>query len=386
MQQFREKGSSLRIVGGAVRDCLLGLPSHDIDFCTPALPNAVLSWVEQMGWKAFPTGISFGTITVRAPTEEIFEITTLRRDIRTNGRHASVEFTTSWLEDAARRDFTINALSCDEEGHLYDFFEGQKDLEEGRIRFIGHPQTRIQEDYLRILRYFRFWARFGKEKPEPSLISLLERLAPLLNNLSGERLWKELQGILVLPHFGESLWFMRRILAPLLGITFPQLVAPTLWTHPLLQDPILRLGFWISSGTACQGVSQRLRFSRAEKQRFVLFSTRRTYALQKKKEWMPFLLREVPQEDCVHCFAIDIVRAVQERRLSEREAQDLLTEAARASFPSFPLSGALLLETGLPQGRAIGEILEKTRVWWAEHCGQPDKEDCLKKALQIAAS
>ena len=157
-------GGQVRVVGGCVRDALAGRPLGDIDLATTLPPEAVMATAQAAGLKAIPTGIEHGTVTVVCERQP-FEITTLRRDVKTDGRHAEVAFTTDWREDAARRDFTINALSCTLEGEVFDYFGGVDDLRAGRVRFVGNPLHRIKEDVLRILRFFRFQAYFRTEVP-----------------------------------------------------------------------------------------------------------------------------------------------------------------------------------------------------------------------------
>ncbi|MDR1267230.1 MAG: hypothetical protein LBJ70_02490 [Holosporales bacterium] len=384
MCKFRKEGSCLRVVGGAVRDCLRGDAPADIDFCTPALPDAVSLWIQQMGWRALPTGVLFGTITARAPTGEMFEITTLRRDLRSDGRYASVEFTSSWFEDAARRDFTINALSCDENGALYDFFDGLQDLQEGRVHFIGDPQDRIEEDHLRILRYFRFWARFGHVAPEPNLLKLLESSALLLESLSGERLWKELLGILATARFGEAFWLMNRILGPILGIVFPKPLSRAFWEHPLLRNPLLRLSIGLPSEASYRLACRRLHLSKVEAKHLGIFLSREPYDVQVREERLQRVLLQCPQGGCAERLAADIVHAVLRKQLAEEEALDLLNDVAQTVFPVFPLTGSLLLAAGMPPGASMGEILEKTHRWWAANNGEPDQAACLAMALQVA--
>jgi poly(A) polymerase len=194
-----DDGQPPRVVGGAVRDSLFGLPVADVDLATPLLPDAVIRRLESAGIKAVPTGLDHGTITAVAAGQN-FEITTLRRDVATDGRRAVVAFSTDWHEDAARRDFTINALYADPaSGEVFDYFGGLDDLEAGMVRFIGDADTRIAEDHLRILRYFRFHARFGKAAPDPVAIAACAKSAKSLMALSRERILDELSKLLALP-------------------------------------------------------------------------------------------------------------------------------------------------------------------------------------------
>ncbi len=193
-------GYGARAVGGCVRNGLLGLAATDIDIATTALPDDTVRCAMRAGLKTIPTGLAHGTVTVIADSVP-HEVTTLRRDVSTDGRHAIVAFTDDWAADAARRDFTINALYCDRAGVVFDPLGGVADLDPLRVRFIGAPERRIEEDYLRILRFFRFSATFGLHGAldTPGLTACAE-LAPGLAKISGERIYAELMKLLVAPH------------------------------------------------------------------------------------------------------------------------------------------------------------------------------------------
>src|SRR3569623_722976 len=196
-----------RIVGGAVRETLLGIETSDIDLATTHSPDEVIDRLEAAHIKAVPTGIKHGTITAVA-SDEVYEVTTLRRDLDTDGRHATVAFTDDWQEDAARRDFTINALYADpDSGELIDYFNGIADLDTRRVRFIGDPLVRIAEDHLRILRFFRFLARFG-DTPDPAGLTACTDRANDLMALSRERIANELLRLLVAPRAPEVVELM----------------------------------------------------------------------------------------------------------------------------------------------------------------------------------
>jgi poly(A) polymerase len=207
-----------RIVGGAVRDGLLGLPVSDVDLATTLTPDAVVRCLENARIKAVPTGIEHGTITA-VSSGKTFEITTLRRDVSTDGRRATVAFSNDWQEDAARRDFTINALYADpDSGEVFDYFGGLDDLKIGVVRFIGDAAARIAEDHLRILRYFRFYARFGTAAPDAEAIAACEAAAKSLMALSRERIADETLKLLALAHPLASVQLMieRKIFAAFL--------------------------------------------------------------------------------------------------------------------------------------------------------------------------
>ena len=198
MDALERGGKSARFVGGCVRDALLGLNVKDVDIATPETPERVIELIEEADLRAIPTGIDHGTVT--AICDGIpFEITTLRRDIETYGRRARVSFTEDWAEDAARRDLTLNALYCDRLGKVYDPIGGLEDLKAGRIRFVGDARARIEEDILRLLRFFRFFAFYGSAPADVEALNACRDMAPQLNQLSVERVWKELSRLLLAP-------------------------------------------------------------------------------------------------------------------------------------------------------------------------------------------
>ena len=262
-----------RIVGGAVRDTLLGMDTADVDIATPFDPGRVITLLEAAGIKAVPTGIEHGTITAVA-SDQVYEVTTLRRDVSTDGRRATVAFTDDWREDAARRDFTINALYADPaSGELYDYFGGIEDLEAGRVRFIGDPYRRIAEDHLRILRFFRFLARFGQVTDTDGLAACTERANDLMA-LSRERIANELLRLLVAPRAVDVVAMMieRGIFVPVLpeivsAERFAGLVAGEAGAG-VAPDPIRRLASLLPAdpGVAAS-VGARLKLSNKQRQR-----------------------------------------------------------------------------------------------------------------------
>src|SRR6266849_2589102 len=191
-------GAEVRFVGGSVRDALLGSPIGDIDIATPAPPERIIELLQKRGIRVLPTGLAHGTVTAIVPPRH-FEITTLRRDVETYGRRARVAFDADWAADAARRDFTINAIFLDPDGTVHDPVGGLADLQARRVRFVGDPATRIAEDVLRLLRYYRFEARFGTGCGDPQARAACRAAAHLLPTLSGERVCQELVKLLVTP-------------------------------------------------------------------------------------------------------------------------------------------------------------------------------------------
>ena len=245
------EGAEVRFVGGCVRDALAGHPVKDIDLATPDRPEKVLALLEAAGLKAVPTGLDHGTVTAISGHRP-FEITTLRRDVQTDGRRAVVAFTDDWEADAARRDLTFNALSCSPDGRLFDFFGGYDDLLAGRVRFVGDPRARIREDYLRLLRFFRFQAHYGRLPPDPEILAVARELVPELAGLSGERIRAELLRLLEAPDPLPVLEIMiaDRILESILPEIAGTAVLAGLLTLDLPEaaDPVLRLGALLAPG------------------------------------------------------------------------------------------------------------------------------------------
>lgn len=206
---FSWQAHEIRLVGGCVRDLVLGVQPKDWDMCTPSTPDQVTKVLEDAGYKPFDLSNGHGTVSVIIWGDTI-EITTLRIDAETDGRHATVEFTTDWKKDAERRDFTWNAMSMDETGHVFDYFGGMDDLKYNEIHFVGNATMRIDEDYLRILRYFRFAGRFNMGMNHRDL-DAIERVKAGLHLVSGERIWMEMQKILAGPNSQRIISIMERI-------------------------------------------------------------------------------------------------------------------------------------------------------------------------------
>lgn len=267
-------GGKVRFVGGAVRDSLLGLEVTDVDCATVFPPEDIIARLEVAAIKAVPTGIKHGTITAVIDGKPV-EVTTLRRDVATDGRHATIEYSEDWQEDAARRDFTINALSADPlTGEIFDYFGGEADLEAHHVRFIGDPLTRIAEDHLRILRFFRFHARFGTGDPDAKDLVAAEARANDLMTLSRERIAGELLKILVLPNPSATIALMieRSIFTPVL----PEIANADSLTRMIAReekfgqhgDPIRSLAALLPpEPDTASAVATRLKLSRAHRSR-----------------------------------------------------------------------------------------------------------------------
>ncbi len=347
-----------RLVGGAVRDRLAGKPVADIDLATPDSPQDVVRALEAAGLRAIPTGLAHGTVTALVDGQG-FEITTLRRDVETDGRHAVVAFTDDWREDAARRDFTINAMSMTPDGTLYDYFGGAGDLRAGIVRFVGDPATRIAEDYLRILRFFRFFARYGAGPADAAALKAIAAAVPGLARLSVERVWSELKRILAASHPDVALSLMDR-----LGVLRAILPDGTLTpVDHLPADPLLRLAALQPHGVP------PLKFSGEEEARLIGLQGPPPPTTPDDATLRRLLADTDPQ--------ILIGRAW----LAGRD-HALRDRIAALPVPVFPLHGRDLV--GIPPGPGMGQALKALRAVWMQGGCVADRAALLAKLASDA--
>jgi len=361
-----------RYVGGAVRDDLLGLPVNDIDLATRIPPDEVIERLEKAKIKAVPTGIDHGTVTAVSDGHP-FEITTLRRDVSTDGRRATVAFTDDWQEDAARRDFTINALSADPvTGELFDYFGGLADLENRHIRFIGDPLQRIAEDHLRILRFFRFHARFDAGEPDAAALEACTARANDLMALSRERIADELLKLLALPNPVGTIRIMagRNILKPVL----PEIAAERISKLEALiaaeleaeiePDALRRLAALLPRDPAiAEDVASRLRLSNKARKRLGCAADP---SIQIATQAL--------------AYRIGVECAVDRLLLADRATD--AAEIAAWHAPRLPVSGGTLIKRGLTEGPVVARTLRKIEDRWVE-AGFPSGE-ALEKIVSDA--
>ncbi len=362
-----------RVVGGAVRDALVNLPTADIDLATPEPPEQTTAALERAGLRAIPTGLAHGTVTA-VVNRRPFEITTLRRDVATDGRHATVAWTSDWQQDAARRDFTINALSLDRAGIVHDYFGGRADLSAGRVRFVGDAATRIAEDYLRILRFFRFWARYGQGAPDEEAAIAIAGALPGLQRLSVERVWSELKRILSAPNPAPAIALMAKlgVLRAVLPEGTDPARLPALIAAGAPSDPLLRLAALLTGDATA--LAQRLKLSTAEAARLEALRHGPVPALD--GEGAPW--RRLLADEDAHTLA-DRTWLAGGYGHAWDTARDLLRATPR---PVFPLEGRDALALGYPPGPAIGEALKRTRQWWVEKGCTGDKAEATKRLKQ----
>lgn len=379
-------GFEARAVGGAVRNALLGESIKDIDFATTAEPADVIRLVENAGLKPIPTGLEHGTITV-VVNHVPFEVTTLRRDIETFGRHARVTFTTDWAEDARRRDFTINALYCDAAGHIHDPLGGITDIKNRHVRFIGHPQDRIREDYLRILRFFRFTAQYTAGVPDKAGLAACQELAAGLVSLSGERIRNELLRLLAAPHATTVVETMEEagLLWPLLGAPCsPSTLARAAAIERALErpaDPLFRLGALTLAGPgAALGLREKLKLSSQEFERLAAmalpdpaFDPERP-----RQSAEAFIYRYGAQrfdDGACLAWARSSASTSDEARLAR------VRFAGSFKAPELPVRGSDVLALGVPAGPLVGRIISGFEDWWIEN-GFPMEPQQLAEELR----
>jgi poly(A) polymerase/tRNA nucleotidyltransferase (CCA-adding enzyme) len=363
---------SARIVGGAVRDALANRPVADIDLATPEPPDVFGPALERAGLRVLPTGAAHGTLTVLSDGRP-FEVTTLRRDVETDGRHAVVAWTDDWRQDAARRDFTINAMSLDRAGTVHDYFGGQEDLRAGRVRFVGDAARRVAEDFLRILRFFRFFARYARGAPDPDAVAAIRAGVPGLQTLSAERVWSELKRILGAPDPLAAVLLMRD-----LGVMAAVLPEVTGWDRlsALLHaqapaDPLLRLAALIGQPAEIPALSERLRLSLAETASLEALAGQPVPLPEHTDIELRRLLADVPAETLIG-------RAWLQGGARPGWAA-LRLRLATLPRPVFPLEGRDALSLGAHPGPHIGRALRATRAWWLAGGCEAGAEACREQ-------
>ncbi len=359
-----------RIVGGAVRDWLAGRAVADIDLATALPPDAVTEALACAGLRAVPTGADHGTITALSGGRS-FEVTTLRRDVTTDGRHAVVAFTDDWREDAARRDFTINAMSMARDGVVFDYFTGRADLAEGRVRFVGDPATRIAEDALRILRFFRFHARYGRGVPDQVAIAAIREGLAGLHILSAERVRGELLRILAAPDPAASVALMAEtgVLAAILPDGADPAALARLVAAGAPPDPVLRLAA-LSTG-APDALAARLRLSGAEQAMLAALRAGPAMSPGADDAVLRRALADTPKPVLIgRTWLADG---------GDPGWQDLRARLGALPVPVFPLEGRDVLALGLPEGPHVGALLRAVRAWWHASGCIADAEACQQE-------
>lgn len=402
LDALQAKGQTVRFIGGCVRDAILKRPVKDIDLALAMPPEAVMALLRTAGIHVIPTGIDHGTVTAVVGGRH-FEITSLRVDVETDGRHARVAFTDDWAADAARRDFTINAMSCTADGDIYDYFGGLEDLSAGRIRFVGDAQRRISEDALRILRYFRFYAFYGQPPADHDALHACQHGAEVVVSLSGERIRGELLRLLLADDPTVVLRMMRD--TDVLPYVLPEagsgldrleklcwLESRALAVETVRPDVIRRLAALLETDEqAADAVAQRLKLSNSERLRLKMALTK-TYPID--PEGGPLLLKQALYRlgaDTTRTIAIltwaeELSRSAKLPRRRTDAWMDVLGAIDAWQPITFPLTGADVLALGVPQGREVGKVLRSLETWWEDGGFEAGREQCLDRLREIVAA
>lgn len=393
-------GAEVRFVGGCVRDSVLRRPIKDIDIATHEPPETVMALLARAGIRVIPTGLAHGTVTAVVGKAH-FEITTLREDVETFGRHARVSFTDDWTADAARRDFTMNAMFADPLGRIYDPFGGLADLAAGHVRFVGDPLRRIDEDVLRLLRFFRFFAHYGRPAMDGQALTACRKLAHRLVELSGERVAGEFVRLLQAPDPAAVLLVMKSegILAHVLAEAtelgrlkvLTWLESRALVRPEIVPDPLRRLGAMLSGDAAAiAAVGERLKLSAAQSARLVSIAAPKVALTD---DMTAAAARRALHRVGAATFRdlVLVAWAGQKARdgvvdsAQSRRWQGLLDLADSWRPVTLPVRGADCLDLGVPRGPAVGQALSRVERWWEDRDYGPDRDQCLDELRRVVA-
>jgi poly(A) polymerase len=381
-------GEEARVVGGAVRNALMRLHVDEIDVATTAEPNEVMRRAEAAGFKAIPTGVEHGTVTVVVDGRP-FEVTTLRTDVETYGRKAKVMFGRDWKKDAERRDFTINALSASVGGHVYDYVGGVADISARKVRFIGDPEKRIAEDYLRILRFFRFHAYYGKGVLDPAGIAACIRGRNGIDSLSRERVRMEMLKLLVGPHPAPTLAVMAEcgILGAVLGgvpylASFENVVKAeaAVGLEPDAGRRLGALGVWVMDDA--ERLSQRLRLSNAEVEQLLKIEYWWRVAPESGAHAARTLLYLLGPASFTDRVLVAWSRSA--GGVADKAWLELATLTQRWTAPRFPLKAVDLVNRGVPKGPSLGAALRVAEQVWIDADFPVDRDSIDAIAEQAA--
>jgi poly(A) polymerase len=370
-------GVAARFVGGSVRDTLLGRPVSDIDIATSAAPEVVTALLQKARVKVVPTGIEHGTVTAVAKPRH-FEITTLRRDVEPLGRRAVVVFTDDWRIDAERRDFTMNALFLDPDGTIHDYVGGLADVEARRVRFVGDPTTRIREDVLRLLRFYRFHAQLGHGPADEAARAACRELVSLLPTLSAERVAAELLKLLGAGDPLPALALMKEdavLPAILPEATRFERLAGMIAIEPE-SDALRRFAALVSvDAEGARTLARRLRFSNEQRSRLLAMAS---------PEWALDLADDVrAQRRALYHLGgrryrdLVLLRAAEIGTSAKQRAQTLLARAEETGELEFPVQGRDLMALGIKPGPRVGELLAEVGAWWEAGDFRADRKACL---------
>lgn len=370
-----------RIVGGAVRDIVLGRPAGDIDLAVNLAPPRVIEILSAAGIKTVPTGLAHGTLT--AVIDRVgYEITTLRRDVTTDGRHAEVAFTDDWQSDAARRDFTFNALYLARDGGLTDFFGGVDDARAGRVRFIGNAATRIEEDVLRILRFFRFHAWFGQGAPDSEAVAACTRLAPLMPRLSAERVMRETLKLLAAPdpvaawELMDDCGITAQFLPESKNLTQLEKLVTREGARNLPPQPLRRLAALLPPEPATiDAVGLRLKLS--------LRDAADLRSLSALPQLLQHHLASLTLRKIIYTEGMSAVAAALPLLdITDSDYRSASSIIAAWENPTLPIRGEDIVRMGIAAGPRVGAVLRHVEDWWRDGDFRADRATCLELARE----
>lgn len=365
---FTKNGYTLRIVGGAVRDLLIGRQPKDIDLATDATPDEMIKFLKSERIRVIPTGLQHGTITAVIDGEQL-EITTLRADTETDGRHAKVEFIRSWEEDAKRRDLTYNAMSLDMDGTLYDYYGGADDLQDKVSKFVGDADNRIKEDYLRILRYFRFQGKIDSPSWDKDTLQVIKDNASGLSQISGERIWMELAKILTSDNAGQVLVYMdstevlNKIMLPTIDMGDVKNLK-----RVTKNNPILALALLIDNDNDARKVIDRFKLSNTERDILQFIVT------NKSKN----LTLEIAIAHAVDGIPLTIIKGL----AIVVDKPDIALRISKLAIPQFPIQGKDLIQAGIKPGPDMGKLLNTLRDKWKESNYSLTKDELISTYVE----
>ena len=385
-------GEQARVAGGAVRNTLLGEPIGDVDVATTLVPEAAAERLRGAGFKVVPTGIDHGTVTaVEGAT--VVEVTTLREDVATDGRHATVAFGRDWRTDAERRDLTMNALYMEADGTVFDPLGCEADVHARRVVFVGDPDRRIAEDHLRILRFFRFFAWYGRHRPDGPGLLACARAKVGIETLSVERVWSEMRRLLAAPDPARALLWMRQ--TGVLGVAMPETERWGIDAVPSLiaaetafdwqPDPMLRLAAMLPPDPkVVRALADRLRLANSERDRLVEWTAAPRPVPSRAEGELARLMYEATRDGTLDVLRLATARAHVAGDLNEVAAFRRQLDFAEGWVrPDFPVQGRDLLERGVEPGPQMGERLKAMHERWVESGFRLSREDLLVRASNL---
>lgn len=384
-------GGTLRFVGGAVRDVIAKLPEHnfDLDLATDLSPEEVVEACEEKNLKTVPIGLKFGTVGV-VIGDKVVEVTSLRRDIVTDGRHAEVEFTSDWEADASRRDLTINAVYADEKGNVFDYYNGIDDIENGRVRFIGNALQRIREDYLRVLRFFRFYSIFGRGEIDNKALQACMECREELQQLAIERIRDEMSKLVMTPKAVETLKIMfdngilEYILPTAKHLDCLAFLIELIQKHNIAPDAMRRLFvMYDPDEKLAENLSARLKFSKKQREMFIRWAVRNPELSEfVDPKGLRKLLYTYGKEFCFNKLLLICA-------LNKHEPEnfdEIVKSINNWQIPEFSIKGKHILELGIEDNRKIGAILGKLEEMWIESDFKLSEKELLVLAKDMVVS